>query len=199
MPFEAPRRTHRPERYIHRVGRRIARGAIAATLALVALNAVVAAAAYMPRPWTALDSVELPPLPARPELRFGREAERTPAAVETSRARPTPARAAVARPTDGPNLASAGGFAVAVGAFRTKARAASLAGELTQSGFTSFTREATSRTGVLQQVFVGPFQTQSAAEQELARLRTNGNYADARVVAVNAPTPGSHTPDGTER
>jgi general secretion pathway protein A len=172
MAFEAPLRRRRPERYIEQIGRRWARAAAMALIALVGLNAVVAAASYVPsqlRP--RLESRDLPPIPVAPSLPL-----RPVLLPVTEHEQPEPVAAAAPRTGDQ--------YFVAVGAFSTQTRAQVLVDTLAQGGFNAFIRTLQLRTRALQQVLLGPFDDPAAAVQELTRLRDAGGYDDARIMTL---------------
>jgi general secretion pathway protein A len=176
--FEAPLRRRKPERYIERLGRRWARGAAIAAIALIAFNAVVAAAAYVPAQLSGrVDLRDLPPLPMAPRLHLAPLAALLPA-VEGHEASPAAALAS-AQLTPGADQ-----YFVAVGAFSTRTRAQVLVDMLAQHGFAAFTRTLQLRTRALQQVLLGPFEAPVSALEELARLRAAGDYSDARIMAL---------------
>jgi general secretion pathway protein A len=178
IPFEAPLRRRLPERYIHKLGRRWARAVVVAILALVALNAVVAGASYVPARLTPhLESADLPPAPAAPRLRL--TPLRLPAGPE-----PESTDSTIAPP---PLSADDAQYSVAVGAFSTTRRADLLLATLTEGGFHAFRVVLPNRGGVLHQVMVGPFAAESAAANELKRLQATGGYDDARVMSLRAP------------
>jgi cell division septation protein DedD len=182
VPFEAPLRRRQPERYLHKLGRRWARAVVVGILALVALNAVVAAGTYVPsRLAPPLEAGDLPPVPAAPKLKL------TPVKLPAAPA-PGPI---VATPRSMP--AEDGQFSVAVGAFSTTRRADQLRSELNAGGFQAFTVIVQSRNGVLHQVVVGPFASEADALAELKRLRATGGFADARVMALRPSTASPRT------
>ena len=171
--FEAPLRRRQPERHIYRLARRWARTAAIGLVALVGLNAVVAAASYVPARLTpALQAADLPPLPPPPALRLPQTA---------------PGLGSNDAMTASPNGASsdAAKYSIAVGAYSTDVRAAKQVQLLAASGFHAFRQPLPLKDRVLYQVFVGPFDAQSAAHDELERLRaSSSDYADAQILPV---------------
>jgi DedD protein len=143
-------------------------------VALVALNAVVAGASYVPTGFsTRVEIADLPALPAAP----------------ASPVRPL-VLPRVNQPLEEvaplPAAAKADGvqFAVAVGAYTTTSRAARMSGILQQQRFTTFTRQGRG----LYQVLLGPFSSRDEAEAALLRLRDAGDHADATVVPLQRLT-----------
>lgn len=173
-PFEGPLRRRKPERYIERLGRRWARAAAVFVVGLVILNAVVAAAAYVPAQLTTkLDARDLPPLPAAPQLL------REPIAFPSA-----PLFEENTLPADAATVAADPQYFVAVGAFTTTRRAQVLVDLLAEDGFQAVIRTLPLKTRVLQQVVLGPFVFQTAAQQELERLRAAGDYFDAVIMPL---------------
>jgi general secretion pathway protein A len=172
VPFEAPLRRYKPERYIHRLARRWARAAAIGFVALVALNAVVAAASYVPAQLKAeLRPTDLPPLPA----------PRPPALRPVVRPALAVAEAAVAT-TASNSTASHQRYSIAVGLFTTNVRAERLVQTLAADGFSAFTREFDREGRTFRHVMIGPFDERPSAEKELQRLRAAGDYADAHIL-----------------
>jgi type II secretory pathway predicted ATPase ExeA/cell division septation protein DedD len=172
ISFEAPLRRYRSERYIDRLGRRWARGVAIAAVALFVLNAVVAAASYVPARLTArLQPADLPPIPAAPPL-----------ALAPLRL-PAPSPDATAKPDDGSAVAD-GRYVVAVGAYSSNVRAAKMVESLAAAGFRAFARTLPLRGRVLHQVWLGPFNAMTTAREALDQLRAAGDYFDAQVMPL---------------
>jgi cell division septation protein DedD len=81
-----------------------------------------------------------------------------------------------------------GQFLVAVGAYGSTARASRLVETLAANGFRAFARTLSLRDRVLHQVWLGPFDALSTAQQELERLRSAGDYADAHILPARRPS-----------
>jgi type II secretory pathway predicted ATPase ExeA len=170
--FEAPLRRRQPERYIYRLARRWARTAAIGLVALVGLNAVVAAASYVPGRLTpGVQPGDLPPLPPPPPLRLAQA--------------PAPAAGGDVGLTTGAAADNGARYSIAVGAYSTDARAAKQVQSLAAIGFHAFRQPLQLRDRVLYQVFVGPFDAPSSANAELQRLRASStDYADAQILPL---------------
>jgi type II secretory pathway predicted ATPase ExeA/cell division septation protein DedD len=172
-PIEAPRRRYKPQRYIERLGRRWARAAAIAVVVLLALNAAVAAASYVPQQLTQrIQAKDLPPVPAPPRLAL------RPIVLPT---------ADPEAPQTGTQMLGEkadGHYVVAVGAYTSSARAGRLVQSLASKGFRAYARTLALRDRILHQVWLGPFTALSGAQQELDRLRTAGDFGDARVLPL---------------
>jgi type II secretory pathway predicted ATPase ExeA/cell division protein FtsN len=192
-PLSDGRRYERePERYMQKLGRKWARTAVIAGLAFAALNAIAAAASYVPsRLNEPLNVAELPPVPMPPPLRT-EPLTRLPVAGAAAQA------ALTGRVEDPSSVVASESFGVAVGAFTSVARAEVLLAELLDAGYRAFRRRAMSGDRVLQQVFVGPYRSHADAEQGLELLRAGGRYADARVMEIRT-VPGISPPPESER
>jgi general secretion pathway protein A len=169
IPFEPPRRGKQPERYIQKLTRQWARAVAIGIVALVALNAIVAATTYVPaRVMGRVDTSDLPPAPAAPLIRI----------------RPFPAPSAQdLLPDAAPavtEVPDSDRYAVAVGAYSTVARAEVMVEWLRQRGFQTFTRQGRA----LVQVLLGPFDARDSALSALERLREAGDHADATVLPL---------------
>ena len=172
--IEAPRRRYKPQRYIERLGRRWARAAVIVAVTLLALNAVVAAASYVPQQLTQrLDAKDLPPPPAPPRMAL------KPIVLPLD-ADPEPAQTGIPMPAG----TGDGHYVIAVGAYTSSARAGRLVQSLAANGFQAYARSLALRDRILHQVWLGPFAALAVAQQELDRLRTAGDYGDARVLPV---------------
>jgi cell division septation protein DedD len=204
--------------------RRWARPAAIAAVALLALNAVVAGASFVPTQLNQrVEARDLPPLPPTPAMlrpvvlpdeqtnpakpvaaKPAAPRSTAPSTVVSNSTAPsgltpnaaagnpatasTPANASgrstgVANPAvTKPGASQGGDFVVAVGAYNSATRADSLVQTLTANGFRAFTRPLSLKDRVLQQVWLGPYPTLQAAQQELNRLRASGGYGDAHIV-----------------
>ena len=148
-------------------------GALAAA-ALVTLSAVIAAASYGPGPLTTRLQVEdLPPTPATPPI----------TRASASLANSTALKADAATTGNPPAQ-----YSVAVAAFATTARAGRIVQELRDNGFQAFIRETATRAGAMQQVLLGPYDSEPQARNELDRLKESGDYADARIMTSRSAT-----------
>jgi type II secretory pathway predicted ATPase ExeA len=171
IPFEAPRRGRQPERYIEKLTRRWARAVAVGILALIALNGVVAGAAYLPSRLTGrIEPRDLPALPASliPVLR--------PIVGPV----PPDLSGEIALATAPATSSGESNFAVAVGAYSTMERAEIMIETLRQQGFQTFTR----RGRALVQVLLGPFEDRDTAQGALERLRAIGDHADATILPL---------------
>jgi general secretion pathway protein A len=166
---EPARRGKQPERYIQKLMRQWARAVAIGIVALVALNATVAATTYVPaRLMGRVRASDLPPLPAAPAI-----AIRPFTAPSAQDLRPDASTAVT-------EAAESDRYAVAVGAYNTVARAEVMVERLRERGFQTFTRQGRA----LVQVLLGPFNGRDSALSALERLREAGDHTDATVLPL---------------
>jgi cell division septation protein DedD len=184
---DSRRRERGPERYMQKLARKWARTALTAALAFAAVNAIGAAATYVPSRLERLEAGELPPVAPPRHRGMQPLAMPAPPPDETPMARAAaPLTPAVPAPSES--------YGVAVGAFSSVQRAEVLLAELVRAGLRAFRQPAFSGEKTLQQIYVGPFPTEEAAERALEAMQANGGFADARVMPLRR-APASPPPD----